>query len=57
MQSIYGCGMSMRDWFAGQALAGLLGGPQGGGAPNIERIVMSAYAIADAMLAERERKP
>lgn len=43
-----GQGMTMRDWFAGQALAG-----------NIARddrpkmAAKSAYEIADAMLAER----
>ncbi len=58
-------GMSLRDWFAGQALAGL-----GDWCPNNDdgspvepftpktirsRQVEWAYAVADAMLAEREK--
>lgn len=48
------CGMSLRDWFAGQALAGF------GGANGITRdssgfIAEAAYTIADAMLAERSK--
>jgi len=45
-------GMSLRDWFAGQALAGLLAG-RGEYVWNAEPV--DAYAIADAMLAERSR--
>ena len=43
-------GMSLRDWFAGQALAGLLA--------NVSNQVDArvAYAIADAMLAARKGK-
>lgn len=46
-------GMSLRDWFAGQALAGLL-------AADPEKTTWSgdaenAYRAADAMLAERSR--
>ena len=48
-------GMSLRDWFAGQALTGLMANPHA----NIEwmekHAVISAYNAADAMLAERER--
>lgn len=56
-------GMSLRDWFAGQALAGLLSHM---GGPYIEAMAQgikggalescAAYAWADAMLAEREKK-
>jgi hypothetical protein len=49
-------GMSLRDWFAGQALAGMLA--------NVERnkmfkmdLVFNAYGYADAMLAARKEKP
>lgn len=59
--------MSMRDWYAGQALAGLLGNP---GGPyqandqcgwsitncNQQAIAVECYGMADAMLAERDRK-
>jgi len=45
-------GMSLRDWFAGQALAGLLAGRGSAGdkAPNWAN---GSYAIADAMIAAR----
>jgi hypothetical protein len=43
-------GMDLRDWFAGQALAGLLAD---GRAP--ESAPASAYWIADAMMTERKK--
>lgn len=52
-------GMSLRDWFAGQALAGLLGtkGPNdtlySQDPPQI--VASSVYALADAMIAERAK--
>lgn len=47
-------GMSLRDYFAGQALAGNCGFSVHEGIP-IKGLVSEAYAIADAMLAEREK--
>ena len=46
-------GMTLRDWFAGQALS-LIGAwhPGGGATPN-QDAARTAYAIADAMLAVR----
>ena len=50
-------GMTMRDWFAGQALAGAtlgaMAGPDPGAPPEV--LARSCYAIANAMLAEREK--
>jgi hypothetical protein len=49
-------GMTLRDWFAGQALAGLLGGQYGhSGDYNLSEVPEEAFRIADAMLAQRER--
>jgi hypothetical protein len=50
-------GMSLRDWFAGQALAGLLA--NGNDWPThgqVQDAAASAYALADAMLRARERE-
>ena len=52
-------GMSLRDWFAGQALAGMLAGfskgeRDGGPARFHESNCDTAYQIADAMLRARE---
>ena len=46
-------GMSLRDWFAGQALSGLLADPEMNAPP--EPVAKVAYSYADAMLAERAK--
>jgi hypothetical protein len=50
-------GMSLRDWFAGQALASLvyLGESQEVDDFGPVPMALEAYRIADAMLAEREK--
>jgi hypothetical protein len=48
-------GMTLRDWFAGQAMAGLASYVTKGA--TFDDIAKDAYAIADAMLAAREVKP
>ena len=45
-------GMSLRDWFAGQALEGLLSEPKEG-ATTPDRYSQAAYIFADAMLKAR----
>jgi len=45
-------GMTLRDWFAGQAFAGLLAS---GGAADWSIDADNAYRAADAMLAERNK--
>lgn len=54
-------GMSLRDWFAGQALAGISGHLRGALKKENETTHQAdarwAYRQADAMLAERDRKP
>ena len=46
-------GMSLRDWFAGQALAGMLANPARD--TDFEGFAADAYTFSDAMLAEREK--
>ncbi len=49
----------LRDWFAGQALQGLISSRLWGtdGKRNVDSMVAGySYALADAMLAEREKK-
>jgi hypothetical protein len=46
--------MTLRDWFAGQALAGMLADPANIGSCQVN--AEAAYKLADAMLAEREKK-
>lgn len=48
-------GMTLRDWFAGQALAGLL--RDGIDVHGIDDSAYLAYEMADAMLRWREVKP
>lgn len=59
------CGMTIRDWFAGMALMGLLNNAESRIFPmkhqedksNGEILAENCYYMADAMLAEREKKP
>jgi hypothetical protein len=50
----YAPGMSLRDWFAGQALAGLVRSEQPDGFPAWVGHALDAYALADAMLEARK---
>lgn len=47
-------GMSLRDWFASQYMAGALGGSPGGHLRS-DVLAADAYAYADAMLVERSK--
>jgi hypothetical protein len=53
-------GMTLRDWFAGQALPALITGRDWSGIPDdqskVDAWAAAAYIVADAMLAERERR-
>lgn len=50
-------GMSVRDWFAGQALAGIMAATSNvSNACSVGSAAGWAYEIADAMLAAREEK-
>ncbi len=46
-------GMTLRDWFAGQALDGLVAGTDMNVEDHAAHFAAAAYIIADAMLAER----
>lgn len=46
-------GMSLRDWFAGQALMGMLADHTSN--PPRTATASLSYALADAMLAERQK--
>lgn len=48
-------GMTLRDWFAGQALVGLLGGRDEGCTFTVGEAARKSYAVAQALLAERRR--
>ncbi|KQN13812.1 MULTISPECIES: hypothetical protein [unclassified Sphingomonas] len=48
-------GMSLRDWFAGQALTGIVCDPKIATETNARFIPELAYALADAMLRERAK--
>jgi len=52
-------GMTLRDWFAGQAMAGIMSGTLADGskldAKGIPQAACAAYALAAAMLAERSK--
>ena len=48
-----GTGMTLRDWFAGQALAGMLSDHTRDAYP--EQYAKSAYMYADEMLTERAK--
>lgn len=47
-------GMTLRDWFAGQALAGLLACPTIVNGTSSEQYSIASYKLADLMLAARK---
>ena len=49
-------GMTLRDWFAGQALTGMLTNPMYDD-NHSANVAQQAYMQADAMLLEREKEP
>ncbi len=52
-------GMSLRDWFAGMALSGMLSAPNlkisGSNQVNEQSFALASYLVADAMLLERSK--
>ena len=54
-------GMTLRDWFAGQALPSIIEGARKiliatEQMPSSDRMAHAAYVLADAMLAERAKE-
>ena len=49
-------GMSLRDWFAGMAMQGLVASNDDGAGDRIDDVPRYAYSIADAMLKARGEK-
>ncbi len=54
-ESLAQSGMSLRDWFAGQALAGLTADPERFD-KDFGNSSIICYRYADAMLAQREKR-
>jgi hypothetical protein len=52
--TVFQPGMTLRDWFAGQALANT---HYVNDSDDNERVAAFAYQIADAMIAERAERP
>ena len=52
---VYARGLTLRDYFAGQALAGILANPHNRREALIIEMGKDAYRFADAMLAQREK--
>jgi hypothetical protein len=50
-------GMTLRDWFAGQAMAAIIGSLYCTPETTFKEVSGRAYAQADAMIAAREVKP
>jgi hypothetical protein len=48
-------GMSLRDWFAGMAMQGLLSKDYYSFMSDLDDAVIHAYKVADAMIAERKK--
>jgi hypothetical protein len=48
-------GMTLRDWFAGMAMQGMLANDIECGPEQVPIIVASAYVLADAMIQERSK--
>ena len=61
---VYSSGMTLRDWFAGQALAGMveiagrapMEASDAGAHKNLANAARLAYAFADAMIAQSQKQ-
>ncbi len=47
-------GMSLRDWFAGQAMMGIIANPHNERQVTFEQMAKDAYVFADALLSARK---
>ena len=50
-----GYGMTLRDWFAGQAITGFVSAGKPSPLPGPAELAEYSYVLADAMLAERAK--
>jgi hypothetical protein len=50
-------GMSLRDWFAGMALSGIMSNSGSFASMSDSQVAETSYSAADAMLAARKAKP
>jgi hypothetical protein len=57
LPNTHGFGMSLRDWFAGQALAGMFNHTGWHLRIDSDDVAVRAYHLADAMLAARNSTP
>lgn len=55
--AIYYSGMTLRDWYAGMAIASWLPTFAESGTCDAAAVAREAYVLADAMLAERAKEP
>jgi len=54
---VYQEGMSLRDYFAGQALVGLLSGPYRDNGTSVPiEVAQECYLFADELISERKQK-
>ena len=53
--AVFNNGMSLRDWFAGQALAGALASLPPQAHYDADMMAVASYCTADAMLKAREQ--
>lgn len=53
--SVVNVGMGLRDWFAGQALVGVIARPSHLRVTDAKLIAEQAYIIAQAVLVERQK--
>jgi len=49
-------GMTLRQWYAGQAASGLMAGMKPGDPSTPQDVAMAAFLVSDALIAEDEKE-